>query len=658
MKAFKLIGLALFTILMCLSACSSGGDDPIELTPKPEVPKSEITIDSSIISNGLSFSDAENEQTISFTTNENWTLSVAATTSGGTWCTPSTTNGIKGNVSVKFKVAENTSYDNRSVSVTIKAGTASKTFTISQKGVDALLVTSDKYEVSQEGGSIEIEVKANIDYEMEISETSKEWITESSSRGLATYKHTFKIAANVENEKRKGEIYLVNNDFKIRKEIEIYQEKGNYNAIPYLTFVSNSTQTLTMSQNVDSLEYSVNGYSWSELGTKTVTFGGDKGALRLRGKNLNGTSVTRFGNFSTIKFGNDSKVTCSGDIRTLLDYENYKDVYTGNARFIGLFRNCSSLVTAPELPIITLAESCYRDMFENCCNLRIAPELPAIELAESCYFDMFGGCTNLTTAPELPATKLAESCYYNMFSRCTSLTVTPNLPAIILEKYCYGGMFIDCANLIKALQLPATTLAKECYHGMFGGCKKLTKVPQLPVMTLAESCYGSMFSGCTSLTTAPELPATTLAEYCYSNMFSGCTSLTTAPELPTTTLAKGCYMGMFGICANLTIPPKLPATELAVACYDNMFYNCKNLKEAPILQAKKLEKYCYREMFDNCISLTNITMLATDINADDCLYHWVSNVASLGTFTKAKGMTALPSGRDGIPEGWTIVDKE
>ena len=209
---------------MCLSACSGSGDDPIEPTPKPEVIKSEITIDSSVITNGLSFSNEKGEQTISFTTNESWTLSVASTTSGATWCTASTTNGTKGSASVKFTVIENTDYDNRSVSVTIKSGTATKTFNISQKGVNALLVTTDKYEISQEGSSIEIEVKANISYEMEISENAKSWITESSGRGLTTYKHTLNIAMNEEMEKRKGEVYFKSGD-KVET-IKIYQAGG------------------------------------------------------------------------------------------------------------------------------------------------------------------------------------------------------------------------------------------------------------------------------------------------------------------------------------------------------------------------------------------------------------------------------------------------
>lgn len=216
----------MFAMLICvLASCSGGGeDDPITPTPNPEVIKSEITIDSSIIANGLSFTHEKGEQSISFSTNENWTLSVASTTSGATWCTASSTSGTKGTANVKFTVTENTDYDNRSVSVTIKSGTASKTFTVSQKCADALLVTTDKYEVSQEGGTIDIEVKANIEYKMEISEEAKDWITESSGRGLTPYKHTLNISMNEEKEKRQGEVYFKSGD-KVET-VTIYQAGG------------------------------------------------------------------------------------------------------------------------------------------------------------------------------------------------------------------------------------------------------------------------------------------------------------------------------------------------------------------------------------------------------------------------------------------------
>ena len=223
----KKVLFMLAMLAFVLAGCSDGGnDDSINPTPKPEEVKAEITIDSSIVSNGLSFGVASGEQTISFSANTNWTLSVASTTSGATWCKASATSGSKGTADVKFTVDENTGYDDRSVSVTIKAGSVSKTFTITQKGADALLVTTNKYEVVQEGGKIEVEVKANINYELAISETAKDWITESKSksRALTTYKHSFEITANEEVEKREGEITFKSGD-KVET-VKVYQAGG------------------------------------------------------------------------------------------------------------------------------------------------------------------------------------------------------------------------------------------------------------------------------------------------------------------------------------------------------------------------------------------------------------------------------------------------
>ena len=221
----KKVWFMLAMMVCILASCSDGGsENPIEPTPKPEEVKTEIIIDSSIISNGLSFSAAEGEQSISFSVNANWTLSIASTTSGITWCKASATSGSKGTANVKFTIGENTDYEDRSVSVTIKAGSVSKTFTITQKGTDAMLVTTTKYEVAQEGGQIEIEVKANIDYKMEISEEAKDWIKESSGRALTTYKHKLDIAMNEDAEKREGEITFKSGD-KVET-VKVYQAGG------------------------------------------------------------------------------------------------------------------------------------------------------------------------------------------------------------------------------------------------------------------------------------------------------------------------------------------------------------------------------------------------------------------------------------------------
>ena len=233
--------------------------------------------------------------------------------------------------------------------------------------------------------------------------------------------------------------------------------------------------------------------------------------------------------------------------------------------------------------------------------------------------------------------------------------------------YVFGGLFInttvftngDEGKLVSAenLLLPATTLTPFCYYSMFVGCTSLITPPQLPATTLADLCYGSMFAFCTSLTTTPELPATTLADSCYYNMFYSCTALVTATELSATELADSCYSWMFANCTSLVnVPSTLSATTLTNNCYSQMFYYCTSLTTAPKLPATKLEYECYSRMFIGCASLSNITMLATDISETRCLDYWVSSVASTGTFYKHPDMTSLPTGYNGIPSGWEVVD--
>ena len=266
--------------------------------------------------------------------------------------------------------------------------------------------------------------------------------------------------------------------------------------IPYVTFTAKDPQTFKMIEyegyKISGLEYSVNNGDWTTLEAGTgVTFGGTNGNLRLRGTNLNGTSVPS--QYSTITFTDRNvPVACTGDIRTLLDWDNYTTVNTENAMFIKLFENCSVLTSAPELPATSLADNCYLCMFSGCTNLKSAPKLPAPTLERNCYAYMFAGCTNLKSAPELPAEVLANQCYDSMFSGCTNLKTAPKLPAKASRWLCYAGMFSGCTNL-KSAELSIEFLDRGCCSQMFYNCTNLSSVTMLAPskeITLSGS-YGS-----------------------------------------------------------------------------------------------------------------------------------------------------------------------
>ena len=197
-------------------------------------------------------------------------------------------------------------------------------------------------------------------------------------------------------------------------------DDGKAEIIPYVTFTAEAEQAFKMTTKGDyiisGLQYSVNFDEWQDVVKDIpVIFGGKHGDLRLRGTNLKGTA-SDWTTYSTITFTPNVSVACTGDIRTLLNYKEYKSVETGNAKFCSLFADCTVLTSAPDLPATTLAEYCYYGMFYGCAVLTSAPDLPATTLAEFCYGYMFNRCTNLKSAPKMPATKLAEKCYWGMFA--------------------------------------------------------------------------------------------------------------------------------------------------------------------------------------------------------------------------------------------------
>ena len=293
-----------------------------------------------------------------------------------------------------------------------------------------------------------------------------------------------------------GKDELTLNTISVSKWNEKTVEGLNAKHIPYVTFTAESEQTFNMYFNYFTLgeneyfEYSVGGGEWTPF-TKTVEnvkFGGTLGNLRLRGKSSKGTA-TGYENYSTIQFTTaNSPVDCTGDIRTLIDYENYANANTTNARFCRLFLGNTELRTSPSLPAQSLADYCYYEMFNGCTALTTAPELPAEILANNCYEYMFSGCTSLTTAPELRAATLAESCCLEMFSGCSKLTTAPALPAQSLAKSCYQRMFKNCTSLTTAPTLPAGKLAEYCYQEMFSGCSKLSSVTMLADDVSAQDC--------------------------------------------------------------------------------------------------------------------------------------------------------------------------
>ena len=224
MKTLKLMGMAL--LAACLNvgliACSDENKD----APEPEDAFINESGSNNYFTNGMNFTSVASELTFAFDTNMDWSISVANTANGTPWCYASTASGGAGHYEVVVKVDENTSYDDRNVTLTIQAGMAKKTIIVTQKQKDAILLTSNKFEVDKAGGKINVEVKSNINYTVEIAETAKNWIKKSSTdtRALSTNTLTFEISPSEEYDKREGEIYVKSGE--MIETVHVYQTGG------------------------------------------------------------------------------------------------------------------------------------------------------------------------------------------------------------------------------------------------------------------------------------------------------------------------------------------------------------------------------------------------------------------------------------------------
>lgn len=195
---------------------------------------------------GMDFTSEAENKTLTFTATKDWKVTAAATRSGEQWYRIHPLSGGPGEARVTFEVDGNEGYDDRSVAVTIDAGGFTKTMMIMQKQKDALLLTSDRLEVKQDGETVTVGVKANIKYQVVIPETCRGWIQQAAStRALTENTLQFRIAKNEETEKREGSIIFT--DGTLTETVKVYQAGGNIILLTSNLYpVSDKGETITV----------------------------------------------------------------------------------------------------------------------------------------------------------------------------------------------------------------------------------------------------------------------------------------------------------------------------------------------------------------------------------------------------------------------------
>ena len=229
---FSMVALCL---LITFGSCSDD-DAPAEITPNPD---SEIYFTGS-----LDFTSDSGEAILSFTTNKDWSIDVSQSGGDVSWCTVFPNKGKAGESQVSVRVARNEGVDDRNVVLNLTAGDLTKSIVVTQKQKDAITLTTAKFEVDKNGGEIQVEVKANVSYEVVIPEQYQSWIREGSGSGqiiMGDKGHNqmhepatrtdmdrtvrkFYISKSEEYDKREGEIIFRSGE--LEEVLKVYQTGG------------------------------------------------------------------------------------------------------------------------------------------------------------------------------------------------------------------------------------------------------------------------------------------------------------------------------------------------------------------------------------------------------------------------------------------------
>ena len=197
----------------------------------------------------MDFDTPSAEKKLTFTSNVPWTASV----SGSTWLSITPTSGEAGTNTLTVKAEENTTYDDRNAVITLTAGDSIRRVFVNQKQLDALTLTSDRFEVPVEGGEVKIEVKSNINFEAVIPTEYQSWIHKpATTRGLTSSTLVYKIDKSEEYDKREGKIIIKGNGKE--ETVSIYQTGEGILTLTQNEFNINSTEQeidIEISSNFD-----------------------------------------------------------------------------------------------------------------------------------------------------------------------------------------------------------------------------------------------------------------------------------------------------------------------------------------------------------------------------------------------------------------------
>ena len=217
-----------------------------------------------VTQNALSFGEEGGSVSFPFIANKTW---IAA--SDQSWCRVSPTGGdasAESNVALTITCDANTSFDERTCTVTITCMDLSQSIQVTQGKKDGLIVSQTSFDLTNDAQIVSIEVKANVDFTYTIDGACSQWVKAVGTKGLSSHIVLFEIAGNEEYDEREGKITFAQTNGLLSGVVTLRQ--GQRNGLFVLTpeyAVSNEQQVLTVEVKSNVAFEAVSGSEWIKV---------------------------------------------------------------------------------------------------------------------------------------------------------------------------------------------------------------------------------------------------------------------------------------------------------------------------------------------------------------------------------------------------------
>lgn len=468
---------------------------------------------------------------------------------------------------VVLAIAANTTYDDREASVTVKQvnGPLAETVKIKQAYGEGLIPEKTTYDIGQEGGSIEVAIQANVEYEVT---PEVDWIHYIETKALSGSTVTLTVDENDLYSAREGSVSIKKKEGPLSASITIRQAKKI--AVESVTIDNNELfievgKTYKLNASISPSSATVQTVTWTSSDENIATVD-DKGTVKGIGR----------GKVTISAVAEDKKGTCPVYVDCIPDDEIW---YT----------------TIDEKPLIFQSYN-WGAMPEIISNVysagkvRMRLKSAPPELTERAFADQY----NLKTII-LPETITALG--WGSFNECNnleSISLPGNLKTI-------GANAFGVCESLKEVTLPDSV--DSIAEGAFSGCTSLAKINSKLAKEDGRTIVvnGILVAVAWAGLSSYEVPdgVTRIGNSVFSHFSHMGSQKLKSVTLPNGLKSIGTYAFQEAPITSIVIPDSVESIESAAFCF------CWDLASATISSKLKIIE---SNVFDGCHSLSSITL--------------------------------------------------